>query len=117
MSFWIDPDLYDRIAFDFTTSVRCFHRNYGVLNKTGKETFKLFVNGAEKWLFDQSALDVYTAKTISFAPGELNPGWNTMRFSTEDTDTCFWSFDYYRLKATLPRCVSIPPMGLRIMCR
>lgn len=117
MSFWIDPDLYDRIAFDFATSVRCFHRNYGVLNKTGKETFKLFVNGEEMWLFNQSALDVYTVNTISFAPGKLNPGWNTMRFSTEDTDTCFWSFDYYRLKATLPRCVSIPPMGLRIMCR
>ena len=117
MSFWIDPDLYDRISFDFTTSVRCFHRNYGVLNKTGKETFKLFVNGEEMWLFNQSALDVYTVNTISFAPGKLNPGWNTMRFATEDVDTCYWVFDYYRLKATLPRGFSIPPMGLRIMCR
>ncbi|MBE6396974.1 MAG: hypothetical protein E7046_08205 [Lentisphaerae bacterium] len=116
MSFWIDPDLYDRIALDFTTSVRCFNRG-GNYVKTGNETFRLFVNGAEKWLFDQSALDVYTAKTISFAPGELNPGWNTMRFSTEDKDNCFWAFDYYRLKATLPRGFSIPPMGLRIICR
>ena len=115
MSFWIDPDLYDRISFDFTTSVRCFDR--GTLKKTGNETFKLFINGEEKWLFDQSALNTYTSKTLSFAPGELNPGWNTMRFATENVDNCFWSFDYYRLKATLPRCVSIPPMGLRIMCR
>ena len=50
-------------------------------------------------------------------PGELNPGWNTMRFATEDTDNCLWSFDYFRLKATLPKGFSIPPMGLRIMCR
>lgn len=116
MSFWIDPDLYDRIALDFTTSVRCYNRG-GDYVKTGNETFRLFVNGAEKWLFDQSALNVYTTKTISFAPGELNPGWNTMRFSTEEKDNCFWAIDYYRLKATLSRGFSIPPMGLRIMCR
>ena len=116
ISFWVDPDLYDRISFDFMTSVRCNSRGADYL-KTGNETFRFFVNGEEKWFFDQSALNTYTKKTISFEPGELNPGWNTMRFATEDTDNCLWSFDYFRLKATLPKGFSIPPMGLRIMCR
>jgi hypothetical protein len=98
------------------TSVRCNSRGTDYL-KTGNETFRFFVNGEEKWFFDQSALNTYTKKTISFEPGELNPGWNTMRFATEDTDNCLWSFDYFRLKATLPKGFSIPPMGLRIMCR
>ena len=118
MSFWVDPDLRDRISFDFTTSVRCFDRSATQI-RTGNETFKLFVNGEEKWLFDQSQWinNAYTTKTISFAPGELNPGWNTMRFATEDTDTCYWAFDYYRMKATLPRGFSIPPVGLCIIFR
>ena len=116
LAFWVDPDLKDHVSFDLSTSVKCIDRG-GDYVRTGTESFRLYVNGVEKWWFADALNDNFTQKKISFAPGELLSGWNSIKISTEDSNTCYWGFDYYRFKATLSRGFSIPPPGAVIYIR
>ena len=114
---WVDPDVADRAAFSFRTTVQGTSSPDKTM--TSNEYFSVYVNNEYITRCTTSVSASGLDWPYEFQPGALHGGWNDLEFiCPRPYDTCCWLFDYFRFETVLPSAFSFPtPPGMAVIIR
>ena len=95
---WVDDVAARFCSSTFSTSAKRVNRSGAPTQNT--EHINILVNGVQKRHvpISETPVNTWIPIELRFEPGELQAGWNEIRFAASPTRTCYWYRDYFRFE-------------------